>query len=62
MNDNNTIWTVTLEEDSETKDLMLPLPPDLLDCLDWNIGDTLVWNYDNNDCLTLSKKTDIRVR
>ena len=28
-----TQWTVTIEEDPETGDLILPLPQDLLDCV-----------------------------
>lgn len=36
-------WTVTLEEDPATGDLMLPLPPDLLESLGWQLGDVLVW-------------------
>jgi len=33
--------TVILEEDGD--DLILPLPTELLDELDWHIGDTLEW-------------------
>jgi len=35
-------WTVTVEED-ENGDLVLPLPNELLQELDWKIGDTLSW-------------------
>lgn len=34
-------WTAILEEDGE--DLILPLPQELLEELNWNIGDTLEW-------------------
>jgi len=34
-------WTAILEEDGD--DLILPLPQELLDELNWNIGDTLTW-------------------
>ena len=34
-------WTAILEEDGD--DFILPLPQELLDELDWNIGDTLTW-------------------
>jgi len=43
-----TNWTVTLEEDPKTKDLILPLPQDLLDLQGWVEGDTLEW-IDNKD-------------
>jgi hypothetical protein len=41
-------WTVELEEDAETGDLMLPLPQELLDIEGWKEGDTLDW-VDNKD-------------
>lgn len=34
-------YTVTLEEDSETKDLILPFPDSLIKELKWEINDTL---------------------
>jgi len=36
-----TSWTVTLEEDPETGELIMPLPPDLLNQVGWDFGDTL---------------------
>jgi hypothetical protein len=36
-----TKFTAILEEDGE--DLILPLPQELLDELNWNVGDTLTW-------------------
>jgi hypothetical protein len=44
----NTSWTVTVEEDAETGDLILPLPVDLLKLQGWVEGDTLEW-IDNED-------------
>jgi hypothetical protein len=41
-------WTVTVEEDPETGDLILPLPQDMLDLQGWVEGDTLDW-IDNKD-------------
>ena len=40
--------TVTLEEDPDTKDLILPLPKELLDLQGWVEGDVLHW-IDNKD-------------
>jgi len=38
---NNGTWTVVLEEDAETGDLILPFPPDFMEAADWQVGDTL---------------------
>lgn len=52
-----TNWTVTIEEDPETKDLILPLPQDLLDLQGWKEGDTLEWIDNNNGSWQLQKKS-----
>lgn len=44
----NLSWTVTVEEDPETGELILPLPPDMLYLQGWTEGDTLEW-VDNGD-------------
>jgi hypothetical protein len=41
-------WTVTIEEDPSTRDLILPLPQELLNMQGWAEGDTLEW-IDNKD-------------
>jgi hypothetical protein len=43
-----TRWTVTVEEDPDTGDLILPLPPELLQIQGWKEGDVLKWT-DNKD-------------
>lgn len=51
-----TTWVITLEEDPETGELIMPLPAELLESQDWKIGDTLVWNEDpETGSYTLSK-------
>jgi hypothetical protein len=40
----STTWVVELETDPETGDLIMPLPEAMLAELNWQIGDTLVWN------------------
>ena len=47
---NNGTWTVVLEEDAETGDLILPFPQDMLEQMDWREGDTLDFhmNYDES--------------
>ena len=52
-----TTWIITLEEDPETGDLIMPLPEELLASQGWKIGDTLTWDFDNDSqTATLSKK------
>jgi len=44
-----TSWIVTLEEaDDGSGDLILPLPPEVLELQVWQEGDTLEW-IDNED-------------
>lgn len=52
---NETTWVVELEEDPETGDLVMPLPPALLEELGWKIGDTLLWNVDELGEVSLSR-------
>jgi hypothetical protein len=47
-------WTLILEEDGD--DLIMPLPQELLDELDWRTGDTLVWTEHSEGSWSLRKK------
>lgn len=49
-------WTVTVEEDPETGDLILPLPDELLKMQGWNNGDTLSWDKNEDGSWIISKK------
>ena len=51
-------WTVTVEEDTATGDLILPLPQDFLDVQGWKEGDTLEWIDNNDGTWSLKKVTD----
>lgn len=52
-------WVVTLEEDPETGDLIMPLPDDLLATQKWQVGDTLVWDInESTGSAILTKKND----
>jgi hypothetical protein len=51
-----TRWTITVEEDPETGDLILPLPQDLLEIQGWKEGDTLTWNDEGNGAWSLTKE------
>lgn len=48
-------WTITLEQDPETGDLILPLPQELLDTQGWKEGDTLDWKDNGNGTWCLTK-------
>jgi hypothetical protein len=37
------IYTVEIELDSNTGEMILPLPTKLVDAVGWNVGDLLVW-------------------
>jgi hypothetical protein len=55
MNDQR--WTVTVEEDSNTGDLILPLPEDMLSQVGWQVGDTLQWHDNQDGTWSLTKKS-----
>lgn len=56
-NDNMTRWTVTLEEDSDTGDLIMPIPQEVLDLQGWVEGDTLEWLDRGDGSWQLQKKS-----
>lgn len=50
----NTSYTVTLDEDGD--DLLLPIPDEVLQRLDWKEGDELEWSYcTERHCAVLRK-------
>jgi hypothetical protein len=49
-------WTLKVEEDPMTGDLMLPLPEELLETQGWKPGDVLQWKDNQDGTWTLSKK------
>lgn len=54
-----TQWTVTLEEDPESGELILPLPPELLEIQGWKDGDNLDWSENADGTWTLTKVTGV---
>ena len=55
----NEKWTITVEEAEDgSGDLILPLPPELLDMQGWKEGDTLEWNDLGDGSWTISKATN----
>ena len=54
----NSTYTVKLEEDPENKDLVLPIPTELLNQMGWDIGDDLVWTDNFDGTFSLTKGVD----
>jgi hypothetical protein len=52
----NKRWTVTLEEDPDTKELVIPFTPDMLAQVGWDFGDIILWKDNQNGSFTLSKQ------
>ena len=51
-------WTVTLETDPETGDLIMPLTPDMLSQVGWDVGDTLIWEELHHGSWSLRKQDE----
>ena len=49
-------WTIELQDDPETGDLILPFPEDMLEETGWKEGDELVWKDNQDGSWSLSKK------
>jgi hypothetical protein len=58
LNNTTNKWTVTLEEDLKTGDLVMPFPPGLLAQVGWDYGDVLIWTEAEHGAFILSKKVD----
>ena len=39
-------YTVQIELDSKTGEMILPIPQELIDQMGWNVGDLLIWEED----------------
>lgn len=51
----NKSWTISLEEDPETGDLILPLNDDILEQTGWKTGDSIDWTDNKNGSWTMKK-------
>lgn len=49
-------WIVTVEEDPDTKELVIPFSPDMLAQVGWDFGDIIQWKDNQNGSFTLTKK------
>ena len=54
-------YTVKLEEDEKTGDLLLPFTPEILDEVGWKIGDNVNWKDNDDGSFTLSKVDNVWV-
>ena len=48
-------WTITLDQDPETGDLIMPLSDEILESAGWREGDTLEWIDNENGTWSLRK-------
>ena len=51
-------WTITVEEDPETGECILPFPEDFLAEASWKEGDTLNWIENKDGSWSLEKLKD----
>lgn len=51
-------FTLLIEEDPETGDLMLPFTDEILAEVGWQIGDTLQWIDNKDGSWTIRKKNE----
>ena len=53
----NKTYTLPVESDPEDpENLLLTFPDELIASLGWKIGDTLIWDIEENGTITLKKK------
>ena len=51
-------WIITVQENGKTKELMLEFPPEALDQVGWDTGDTLIWEELDHGAWSLTKKKE----
>ncbi len=54
--DNLKRWILTVEEDPDTGDAVILLPPELLSAAGWQEGDVLTWQDQKDGSWTLQKQ------
>jgi len=55
----NKTWSVYLETDPKTGDLILPLTDEMTAGLGWEVGDTLEWTDNKNGTWSIKKKRTV---
>jgi bifunctional DNA-binding transcriptional regulator/antitoxin component of YhaV-PrlF toxin-antitoxin module len=58
----NKTWTVTLEEDPESGDVILPFTNEMLEEVGWKEGDVLEWIDNKNGSWSLVKKEEKKLK
>jgi hypothetical protein len=53
--DNNN-WVVTVQENGKDKELYIELPPEMLNQVGWDDGDTLLWEELTDGAWQITKK------
>lgn len=56
MTEKNQSFVLEVKEDPDTKDLCLEFPDELMDAMNWKIGDVLVWTALDDGSWRLTKK------
>jgi hypothetical protein len=51
-------WTIALEHDEETGELVLPLPEGMMESQGWKHGDTIEWIDNKDGSWTMKKKEE----
>ena len=51
-------WVITVQENNETKELFLQFPPDALDQVGWDEGDTIIWEELDHGAWSIKKKEE----
>ena len=51
-------WTVEVQQDGKTKELFIEFPPDAINQIGWDEGDTILWEELPNGSWSLKKKED----
>lgn len=49
-------WTIEVQENGKTKELFIEFPPEALDQVGWDTGDTLIWEELDHGAWQITKK------
>ena len=49
-------WTIEVQENGKTKELFIEFPPEALDQVGWDLGDTLIWEELDHGAWQITKK------
>jgi hypothetical protein len=49
-------WLIEVQENGKTKELFIEFPPDALDQVGWDEGDTLIWEELPSGAWSVTKK------